>query len=397
MPTLLFDLSPMYSPARFRGPGRYTQELALGLGELRKKDLGDLRILGLTWLGLDGAYQVTDDLTAGATVSEATPFFRYAHWKWARRWSMWNAAKKTGAHAMHLADPYATPLAMGLTDTQYIVTCHDLIPALYRDPSLNVLDGDPRINFVTQWRRFHSADHVVAISEATKSDLLKHLKMKPEKISRVYNGVDVEGWSKAPTRDRETVLAKHGLAGRSFVLYVGGYSVHKNIEGMFHGYAKARAQGLTADFVWAGRVMPEKMRIVDRIAKEAGITDHLRFLGYVDDGDLSVLYRAALAHILPSFIEGFGLTVVEAMAAGCPVVTTHEGSLSEVAGDAALTVAPRDHAAIGHALARVQKEPRLRESLIEKGRKRAPSFGRAVQAHEIVKVYRKVIDTARHR
>ena len=82
-------------------------------------------------------------------------------------------------------------------------------------------------------------------------------------------------------------------------------------------------------------------------------------LGYVSDDELRVLYRAARAHLLVSRCEGFGLTVVEAMAAGCPVVTTKGGSLSEVAGDAALQVDPENLAAIGDALVRLCREPEL--------------------------------------
>src|SRR6516164_6210593 len=104
------------------------------------------------------------------------------------------------------------------------------------------------------------------------------------------------------------------------------------------------------------------------MAERFGVGDAVRLLGFVSDDDLAVLFRAARAHLLVSWCEGFGLPVVEAMASGCPVVTTRGGSLGEVAGDAALTVEPDDHAAIGSAIARLASDADLRTLLARRGR-----------------------------
>jgi glycosyltransferase involved in cell wall biosynthesis len=114
-------------------------------------------------------------------------------------------------------------------------------------------------------------------------------------------------------------------------------------------------------------------------------------LGDGSDEELAVLYRAARAHVLVSWCEGFGLTVVEAMACGCPVLTTRGGSLAEVAGDAALTVDPADPAAIGPALGRLCSEADLRTVLAARGRQRAPQFSRGVQARAMAKAYRALL------
>jgi glycosyltransferase involved in cell wall biosynthesis len=213
-----------------------------------------------------------------------------------------------------------------------------------------------------------------------------------ERVVRVYNGVDVEQWAaRARNHAKERALERWGLEGRAFALYVGGLHWHKNVEGMVGGIAHARALGLDVDLVWAGQLSDEQAATVRTRAREAGVENALRFIGYVSDEEVSLLYRAAVAHTLVSRAEGFGLTVVEAMASGCPVVTTAGGSLAEVAGDAALTVAPDDHAAIGRALVRLAREPDLRSSLIDRGRERAPRFSLAAQAKAMADVYRRFL------
>jgi alpha-1,3-rhamnosyl/mannosyltransferase len=117
------------------------------------------------------------------------------------------------------------------------------------------------------------------------------------------------------------------------------------------------------------------------------------YLGHVADEELAVLYRAAVAHVIVSRLEGFGLTVVEAMASGCPIIATEAGSLAEVAGDAAITVDPEDASAIGAAIERLLQSNSLRAELIERGRARAPRFSRQAQAVATAEVYRRFFET----
>jgi glycosyltransferase involved in cell wall biosynthesis len=135
----------------------------------------------------------------------------------------------------------------------------------------------------------------------------------------------------------------------------------------------------------------EERGIVDEAARRAGVSSAVRMLGYVSDDELAVLYRSAVGHILASRAEGFGFTVIEAMAAGCPVVTTALGSLAEVAGDAAITVDPDAHGAIGAALARLCRDESLRKDLVARGRARAPRFSLETQASEMAAVYKRFL------
>jgi glycosyltransferase involved in cell wall biosynthesis len=160
---------------------------------------------------------------------------------------------------------------------------------------------------------------------------------------------------------------------------------------MLAGIARARRCGLDVPLVWAGQLSEAQMAHICARATQIGTGDALRLIGYVSDDQLAVLYRAALAHVLLSRFEGFGLTVVEAMACGCPVMTTPAGSLAEIAGDAAIIVEPEDHAAIGQGLVRLALDSAYRAGLVERGKARAPRFSLEIQAAAMASVYREFL------
>jgi glycosyltransferase involved in cell wall biosynthesis len=394
MKTLLLDLTSLDTPSRTRGPGRYVRDLARGLSRLPADALGGLRLLGLTKLGFDGSYDVTSDVGSFAGSSDIPSPTSRDHYRWAyaRRLALWRAVRGIGAAAVHLGDPHATPLLMRLSSCKTIVTCHDAIPVRFPSRYMTMHDGGQRIGIAIERRRYRRADLIVAVSDATKADATAFLGASPDRVVRVYNGVDVERWAREPTLDVAATVRRFGLSSRPFALYVGGYHWHKNVEGMVDGLAIARSLGADLDLAWAGKLTAEENAIVDEAAHRAGVSSAIRKLGYVSDDELGVLYRSAVAHVLASRAEGFGFTVVEAMAAGCPVLTTSLGSLAEVAGDAAITVDPESHGAIGAALARLCRDEGLRKDLSARGRARAPRFSLETQAREMAAVYRRFLD-----
>ena len=353
-----------------------------------------MRLRALTHLHYDGSFRLTDDLASftGSAELPSPGASDHYHWAWSRRLAMWRALRAIDRRGVvHLGDPNATPLLMPVTGWKRILTCHDAIPMRWPKIYMGKHDGGPVIGQWIERHRYQWADLVVAISDASLADTKNLLRVDPKKIVRVYNGVDVERWARPPTRDAGEVLERHGLRDVVFALYVGGADWHKNVEGMMGAIARARSQGLPIVLAWAASLPPQKLEGVLQKARAAGVEGALRMLGFVSDDELEVLYRRAHAHLLVSRSEGFGLTVVEAMAAGCPVVTTDEGSLAEVAGDAALKAHPEDANAIGDALVRLSKDAALRDDLIRRGRARAPMFSRAVQAREMVSVYRRAL------
>jgi glycosyltransferase involved in cell wall biosynthesis len=304
---------------------------------------------------------------------------------------LWRALRSIRPDAVHLGDPNSTPLLTQLTRAKRVVTCHDAIPLRFPDRYFTAHDGGKLIGPLIERRRYRSADLVVAISDATANDAVTLLGVDRAKLVRVYNGVDVERWAREPSSAFESVLERHHLADRPFVLYVGGADWHKNVEGMMGGLAHARRAGLPVVLAWAAKLPQTKLDSIMEMARAAGVADAVCMLGWIPDEELAVLYRSAIAHLLVSRCEGFGLTIIEAMASGCPVITTDGGSLAEVAGDAALKVAPEDHGAIGDAIVRLSKDAALRGDLSERGRAHAPKFARVNQAREMIAAYERVI------
>jgi len=392
-PKLLFDLTPLDTPSGPRGIGRYIRELARGLSELPSDELAGIDLVGLTSLGWDGSYKTTEDIGSFDGYMKSPPTERdFYVWAYRQRVALWMAAKRIGATAVHVLDPHATPLFLRRAGIKKIVTCYDLVPTRLPDHYFGPGDGGQVGGKLIERRRYRSADLVVAISEATRDDVCRLLGMAPERVVRVYAGLDLTPWSSALQPGAVALtLERYGLTRRPFALYVGGADWRKNTEGMMGGIARAKSLGVDLDLVWAGHLAPNHVANVEAAARAAGVFGSLKRLGYVVDDDLVALYRAAVAHLFVSRLEGFGLTIVEAMAAGCPVVTTAAGSLAEVAGDAALTVDPEDHAAIGDALARLAREPKLREDCVRKGRDRAPKFSRAALAKGTAEVYRRFL------
>lgn len=388
-PRLLLDLTPLDTPARARGIGRYIRDLATGLSSLPAAEVAGLEILGLTSLEWSGNYTLTEDIGnyAGNPRLIRPTESDYYRWAYRQRIALWRAAARAGASAVHLCDPHATPLLLGVSGCRRIVTCHDLVASRFPERYTGVRDGGAFIGKGIERRRYASADLVVAISDATRGDVLSLLGVPDRRVVRVHNGVDVARWANNVVVEPSATLARLGVH-RDFVLYVGGSDWRKNAEGMFAGLAQARTLGLDLELVWAGSLDAGHIAGLKGEAARWGVSHAVNLLGYVNDDDLLVLYRAARAHLFVSRYEGFGLTVVEAMAAGCPVVTSVDGALREVAGDAALTVNPEDYSAIAQAIASVCRDESLRAGLIQRGRERAPRFSRAAQARAMAETYR---------
>lgn len=194
-----------------------------------------------------------------------------------------------------------------------------------------------------------------------------------------------------PVTPDPAVLTRLGLApGKRYVLTVGQYAPYKNHEGALRAFAAAFPDRDDIDLVFVQRLHGSPPSL-GRLAVELGVAERVRFLGRVDDDELAMLYSGAEALLHPSFCEGFGLPLAEAMACGCPVVTSNVSAMPEVVGKAALQADPHDPEVFARALRRVVAEPLLASKMRSEGLARAAELDWQAFAARNLAVYREVL------
>ena len=269
-------------------------------------------------------------------------------------------------------------------DGPLVVTVHDL--SFVRHPESHPKE---RLDHLARYlpATLERATHVITDSETVRREAIAHFGLDPARVTAIHLGVSPSFAPRTPQQTHAT-LAKHGLEHRRYVLSVGTLEPRKNLAAAIRAWAalpEATRAGLPLVIAGMKGWLSDALEKLITQLEAQGV---IRFLGFVPQDDLPLLYAGALAFVYPSRYEGFGLPVVEAMASGVPVITSDASCLPEVAGDAALLVAPDDDAALGQALARMLQDTSLRTDLAARGRARAARFTWTRCAEETVAVYR---------
>lgn len=274
-------------------------------------------------------------------------------------------------HATYYALPACVP-------GRVVVTIYDLIPRIFPRYWPNPLTR-AAINWWTAYAA-RRADAIIACSRSTADDVARLLPGTARKLRVAPLGVR----ARPPAR-----LPGHN-AGTPYLLYVGSNKPHKNVPRLVAAFARI-APEVAGNLVIAGAWDSRYGEALDA-ARRHNLTDHVTFEQRPTDARLEELYAAATGFVFPSLYEGFGLPVLEAMAAGLPVATTDRGSLREVAGDAALLFDPFDDTAIAAAMRNLLSDADLRARLSAKGRDQAERFPWSRTARETRLVYEEVAD-----
>jgi glycosyltransferase involved in cell wall biosynthesis len=263
-----------------------------------------------------------------------------------------------------------------------VVTVHDL--AVYACPE--TFAWPQRLHFrLCVPPSVRRAARVIADSEHARDDLMSRFHLDRQRVPVVPLAVPA-ALAAPPTPAAVGALRTRHRLGERLVACVGTIQPRKRVEHVIDAFGRARGAERGWELVIAGRLRPGYQPAWLQ-ALPAGV----RWLGTLDDGNLRALYAAAAVAVSASEYEGFGLTVLEAMAAGCAVVAVAVSSVPEVAGDAAVLVPRSDPALLGDALLRLLDDPAARASLAERGRQRAATFSWEETARRTRGVYDEVL------
>ena len=238
-----------------------------------------------------------------------------------------------------------------------------------------------------------AAARVITDSTSSKELALRILHLDPDKVVVVHLAPD-PFFEQSP-RESELANARALTGDGHFVLFVGIISAQKNLGMLVRAFASSRLHQGGVKLVLAGSDREGEGEALRRLAKSVGVGDDLVLTGYVTDATLRALYHRALALVLPSHGEGFGLPLVEAMASGTPVLAARTQSLPEVVGDGGELFDRDDAAALAALLRRVHDEASFREDLAQRARRRRSAFSWDTAARATAGVYEAVARSSR--
>jgi glycosyltransferase involved in cell wall biosynthesis len=236
------------------------------------------------------------------------------------------------------------------------------------------------------WRR---ASRIVSVSDDSKERLARLMNAKSAaKLVTIFHGVDTK-FTRQPDSQSLAELRNRYSLRAPFVLYLGQIYPMKNVGGLIRAFARMKHR-VPHDLVIVGK--PDSSSAAElALINELGLGNRVSVVGWVPDEDVPTFFHAADAFAFPSLYEGFGIPIIEAMAARCPVVTSTAGACPEVAGDAAILVDPRDPDAIAAGILQVLTDTRLRETLRQRGSARAQEFTWEKSARQTIRMLESLV------
>ncbi len=347
-----------------------------------------------------------------AKIEEFPNNFEFHTINWPRLWTQLGLAQETFRQPLDmLFVPSHTLPIIRKPGLKTIITVHDLGSEYL--PRTHQMKQRLYLGFVQRYQ-LKTADHIIAVSNATKTDLIKKLKLSSSKISVTLEGFDEQLYQRPQSTELQQVMARYGLMAGGYFLGVGTVQPRKNLDRVIKAFAKylhstSLASSQAKDLIAKSPpksfknnkstqlgIVGQKGWMSDRIyelPKLLGIEESVKFLGYVPELDLPALYAGSIAFLYPSLFEGFGLPILEAQACGCPVITSNLSSMPEVAllptGGGAVLVNPYQVDDIAQALELVQNRS-LRSDLVKKGFENIKRFSWKKCAEETLAVFNKL-------
>ncbi len=286
-----------------------------------------------------------------------------------------------GAELFHATEHLLPPFGSLPT----VLTVHDMIFKLFPEHQKRLNYWYLNATMPLYCRRAHA---IITVSENSKRDIVAQYGVDADKVTVIYEAAAPD-FRPAEKAQVEQVRRRYGLPER-YVIHVGTIEPRKNLKGLVEALQRLREGGLVVPLVVVGARGWLYSDFFRRLG-ELEVRDSVLFPGYVPSEDLPALYSGATVAAMPSFYEGFGLPVLEAMASGTPVVSSDASCLPEFGGDAALYFDPFDVDAMAQVLGDVWKTPDLQAEMRTRGLRQAARFSWARAAESTLDVYRRVV------
>lgn len=270
-----------------------------------------------------------------------------------------------------------------------IVTIHDITPFFFPGHKMKSLAR--KIGFrAVFYSSVIKASKVIAVSENTKNDIMKHFGIGKDKIEVIYEGVDGQFSHIQDVQKINALKGKYSLK-KPFIFYTGVWRNHKNLVGLIKAFSILKKRyGLEYDLVLGGNEDPYYPEVRSAWEK-LGVSENIKRVGFIPQAELPLFYNAADLFVIPSFYEGFGLIGLEAFASGAPVVSSKRTSLPEILGNAALYFNPDDPEEMARTMKLVLEDKKLYNDLIARGKERVKLFSWEKMAKETLEIYETIL------
>lgn len=267
-----------------------------------------------------------------------------------------------------------------------VTTIHDLIPILFEDMYLQKWDKQSVYDYITRLSKLKFvSDFFVSVSGSTKKDLVEILEWNKENIKTIHHGYN-------------RILSPNNIdSGKKVgkcILYVGGFDPRKNMDNAVFAFKRLVEKYNHTDekFVIVCMYGEKEKQQFDKLLKENHLEGKVNLTGYIPDEELNMLYKEANAFFFPSLYEGFGLPILEAMSAGCPIIGSNSSSVPEVIGNAGLLVNPNDIDDMARQLHVVLSNNKLSEVLRQNAQTRSKEFTWEKSAKSMTSVFKKLVN-----
>lgn len=307
-------------------------------------------------------------------------------WKKLRSlWRVWGVTSDLRKENVCLYHGLSNELPLNIRkakDTRSIVTIHDLIFLRYPEYYHYI---DRKIYTYKFRKACLNADRIIAISECTKRDIISFFHIPEEKIDVVYQGCDAQFKQTATESDKEAIRQKYRLPQR-YILYLGSIESRKNLLLVAKALKHLKEP---ISVIAIGKRTPYADTVEDFLKKNQ-LESRMRLLSNVPFNELPAFYQMASTFVYPSFFEGFGIPLLEALNSGVPAIGATGSCLEEAGGPHSIYVHPENEKELAIAIERTLTDQPLREEMIREGKKYAQRFEEEVIAQELLKVYHKV-------